>query len=129
MTLKPNGFYVAASYFLTGEHRPYSRSNGGFGRIKPHKNVSPKDGLGVLLSGAWEAKARYTEVDLSELGGGKLETVTLGLNWYLIPNSKILVDYIIADREAVPGTWSSPTARSPIQCGILSSHMNGSTQR
>lgn len=100
--LDTDGFYVSASYFLTGEHRPYSRSNGGFGRIKPFTNVSPKDGLGMLLSGAWEMKARYSEVDLSEFGGGKFETVTIGLNWYLIPNSKILVDYIIADREAAP---------------------------
>lgn len=100
--LDADGFYVSASYFLTGEHRPYSRSNGGFGRIKPFKNASPKDGLGILFSGAWEVKARYSEVDLSEFGGGKFETVTIGLNWYLIPNSKILVDYIVADREAAP---------------------------
>ena len=99
-----DGFYVAASYFLTGEHRPYSRANGGFGRIKPHKNISPKDGLRMLLSGAWEAKARYSQVDLPEFGAGRLETVTLGFNWYLIPNSKILVDYILADREAVPNS-------------------------
>ena len=105
--LEAHGFYVSASCFLTGEHRPYSRSNGGFGRIKPFKNVSPKDGLGMLLSGAWEVKARYSEVDLSEFGSGKLETVTLGLNWYLIPNSKILIDYIIADRQAVPGAGRS----------------------
>lgn len=98
--IRGEGFYVAASYFLTGEHRPYSRSNGGFGRIKPHKNVSPKDGLGMLFNGAWEAKARYTEVDLEQFGGGRLETLTFGFNWYLIPNSKILIDYIIADREA-----------------------------
>lgn len=101
--LKAQGFYLAASFFLTGEHRPYSRSNGGFGRIKPYKNASPKDGLGILLGGAWEAKARYSEVDFSEFGGGKLQTVTIGLNWYLIPNSKVLVDYIIADREATLG--------------------------
>lgn len=97
---KADGFYLATSFFLTGEHRPYSRSNGGFGRIKPRRNVSPKDGLlGMLFGGAWEAKARYSEVDLGEFASGKLETLTLGLNWYLIPNAKILVDYILADRQ------------------------------
>ena len=100
--IEADGFYVAASYFLTGEHRPYSRSNGGFGRIKPRKNFSPKDGFRMLFGGAWEAKARYSEVDLSNFGSGTLKTVTVGLNWYLIPNSKILVDYILADREAAP---------------------------
>lgn len=95
-----NGYYVAASYFLTGEHRPYSRANGGFGRIEPNENISPSDGFGMLLDGAWEAKVRYSNVNLSEFEGGTLESMTLGLNWYLIPNSKILVDYILADRPA-----------------------------
>ncbi len=102
--IEVDGYYFMASYFLTGEHRPYNRSNGGFGRIKPRRNVSPSDGLGIFSGGAWEAKARYSSVDLSSLGGGRLETLTLGLNWYLIPNSKILVDYIMADREAIPGS-------------------------
>ena len=93
------GYYVAASYFLTGEHRPYSRSNGGFGRIEPNKNISPGDGFGMLFAGAWEAKARYSSVDLSDFRGGRLETITIGLNWYLIPNSKVLVDYILTDRQ------------------------------
>lgn len=94
-----NGFYVMASYFLTGEHRPYSRSNAGFGGVEPRRNVSPSDSWKMILSGAWEAKARYARVDLSEFDGGSLETVTLGLNWYLIPNSKILIDYILANRD------------------------------
>jgi len=29
------GGYVSASYFLTGESRPYDRSAGLFGRLKP----------------------------------------------------------------------------------------------
>ena len=99
--LDSNGYYIQATYFLTGEHRPYSRSNGGFGRIVPHRNVCPKDGFGMLLTGAWEAKTRYTNVDVTEFGAGRLETLTIGLNWYLIPNAKVLIDYILADREAV----------------------------
>jgi len=58
----------------------------------------------MFLSGAWEAKARYSSVDLSNFDGGRLETITVGFNWYLIPNSKILVDYILADREATTGS-------------------------
>lgn len=103
-----NGYYVAASYFLTGEHRPYSRANGGFGRIKPFQNISPRNGWRIFGDGAWEAKARYSHVDLSEFAGGDLETVTLGLNWYLIPNSKILLDYVLANRKAS----SSPTGQA-----------------
>ena len=99
--LDAKGYYVAASYFLSGEHRTYSRPNGGFGRITPNKDVSPSDGVGMLFDGAWEAKARYANVDLSEFEGGSLETITLGLNWYLVPHSKILIDYILANRQAV----------------------------
>lgn len=95
-----SGYYIAASYFLTGEHRPYSRSNGGFGRIRPKNNIATGEGWRALFAGAWEAKARYTEVDLRAAGidGGELSTLTLGLNWYLIPNSKVMADYILADR-------------------------------
>ncbi len=101
-----SGYYVYMSYFLTGEHRPYSRSNGSFGRIKPCQNVLPGAGICSFLQGAWELKARYSNVDLTNGGiaGGRLQTATVGLNWYLIPNSKILCDYIWARRDAPVGS-------------------------
>jgi phosphate-selective porin OprO/OprP len=48
-----DGYYVQASYFLTGEHRKYKTTEGAFSRTKPKKNYSAAGG-----SGAWEIKAR-----------------------------------------------------------------------
>lgn len=85
---------VQASYFLTGEHRPYKRSAGAFDRVKPKKNWG-KDGG----PGAWELAARYSWLDLSDAGveGGRLNDITLGVNWYLNPNVRTMWNYIWAD--------------------------------
>ena len=93
-----DGYYVQASYFLTGEHRSYKTTEGAFRWTKPKKNYSAAGG-----PGAWEAKARYSELDLSDSDviGGELNNVTAGLNWYLNPNTKIMWDYVHADKDDV----------------------------
>ncbi len=97
-----NGFYGFASYFLTGEHRPYSTSSGTFGRVKPKKNFL--NGEGGL--GAWEVAARYSQLDLNDEGidGGKLGDFTFGLNWYLNPNYRVMFNYVFADLKDVGDT-------------------------
>jgi phosphate-selective porin OprO/OprP len=93
-----DGYYVQASYFLTGEHRSYKTSEAAFSRVKPKKNYSYSGG-----PGAWEIKARYSELDLNDdnITGGELNNVTAGLNWYLNPNTKIMWDYVHADKDTV----------------------------
>ncbi len=93
-----DGYYVQASYFLTGEHRNYKTSEGAFSRIKPKKNYSAAGG-----PGAWEVKARYSGLDLSDrdITGGELNDITAGVNWYLNPNTKIMWDYVHADKDDV----------------------------
>ena len=97
-----SGYYVQASYFLTGEHRPYSRSNGAFGRINPINPVKKLGSSGICWGGAMELKARYSHVDLIDgsIDGGELENGILGLNWYLVPNAKVMCDYIWTRRTA-----------------------------
>jgi phosphate-selective porin OprO/OprP len=91
------GLYGLVSYFLTGETRPYSRAAGEFLRVRPKKNFSLKD----KTWGAWEAALRYSFLDLDEdeISGGILSDVTLGLNWYLNPNMRIMLNYIYANRN------------------------------
>ena len=93
-----DGYYVQASYFLTGEHRNYKTSEGAFSRIKPKKNYGKEGGLG-----AWEVAARYSGLDLndSDIAGGRLNDITTGLNWYLNPNTRIMWNYVYADKNDV----------------------------
>ena len=69
-----SGYYVQASYFLTGEHRPYKASDAAFSRVKPKANFMGKEG-GL---GAWEIAARYSHIDLEDgdINGG------LGVRFY-----------------------------------------------
>lgn len=90
-----SGFYVMASYFLTGENRAYK--GGLFSRVKPKRN------FGAGGPGAWELAARYSRVDLTDgdIEGGELDDVSVGLNWYLNPNTRFMFGYVHADLDAV----------------------------
>ena len=94
------GYYVYASYFLTGEHRAYKKTSGAFNRVKPTANAGADGG-----AGAWEVAARYSSVDLSDGGidGGELDDITLALNWYLNPNTRVMFNYVNADAEQGSG--------------------------
>lgn len=85
-----DGGYVQASWFLTGESRPYKVSEGIFDRVTPNASV----GLGGI--GAWEIAARLSTIDLTDAGivGGQQDDVTLALNWYLAPNLRLMLDYV-----------------------------------
>lgn len=101
-----NGFYVQGSYFLTGEHRKYKRSAGAFSRVKPKKNFREDGGLG-----AWEIACRYSYLDLGEGPfpdtARRMQNATIGLNWHLNPNVRIMWNYI---RSSVAGADTSDAA-------------------
>ncbi len=92
------GFYTFASYFLTGESRPYKRSRGHFDRVRPLHNLA-FDGSGL---GAWEIAARFSWLDLNSVGvrGGQMADVTAGINWYLNPNVRVMFNYVHAHLQA-----------------------------
>ncbi len=100
-----DGYYFLLAYLLTGEQRNYSRANGTFARLVPADNVHPGEGGFWLFQGAWELASRYSNVNLNDPGvdGGRLQTVTTGLTWYLNPNVKIQLNHIWA-RSVVPST-------------------------
>ena len=92
------GWYAEVLYFLTGEHREYEKKTGVFGRVVPHENFGEHGALGGFQLGA-----RYNQLSLvdSGLNGGRLEDVTLGLNWFLNPNMKVQTNYTHTIRDAI----------------------------
>lgn len=90
-----DAFSISAGMFLTGESRPYKGSF--FGRVKPKKNWGDEGG-----TGAWEVAARYSTIDLSDgdVDGNSMDIVTLGLNWYLNPNTRIMLNVNFIDPDA-----------------------------
>jgi phosphate-selective porin OprO/OprP len=101
-----HGGYVFASYFLTGENRVYNRKAGAFDRVRPLENAfwfCTDNGV-CKGCGAWEVAARYSWIDLSDEGinGGTMNEYTLGMNWYLNPYFKIMLNYIHSDLDRGP---------------------------
>jgi len=105
-----DGGYVQASYFLTGEHRPYLRREGLVGRVIPFENffrVRTEDGAVCTGKGAWEVAYRVSYLNLTDAGiaGGRVVDNTFGLTWYLNPFTKVLFNYVhseTTDRGAYP---------------------------
>jgi phosphate-selective porin OprO/OprP len=93
-----DSYYVQASYFLTGEHRKYKQTAGAFSRVSPREDFDMKGGLG-----AWEVGVRYSWVDLDDniVSGGELDDITVGLNWHLNPNVRVMLNYVRADLDGV----------------------------
>lgn len=94
-----SGLYAQASYILTGEHKNYDMANGRFANIVPFKNFS----INEMTLGAWEIAARYSYLDLkdSDINGGMMSDATVGLNWYLNPNMRIMGNYVHANRNGI----------------------------
>jgi phosphate-selective porin OprO/OprP len=90
-----SGFYVQGSCFLTGEYRTYKSASGAFDRVKVLNNYSKYEGRGAV-----EVTARYSMLDLNDgPTEDELADVTLGLNWYLNPYSRIMFNLIQSQFE------------------------------
>lgn len=109
-TVYSHGYYVMASWFLTGEHREYEKKTASFGRVVPHRNskLFPAD-CGESGWGAWQLLGRYSSLDLTDNGikGGRINDWTVGVNWFLNPNMKIQANYVVMDRDSL-GSPTSP---------------------
>ena len=80
-----SGYYAHVSWFPGGEFRPYK--NGAFGRAKAVR--------------AWEFGVRFSTIDLDDgvFNGGVEKNLTLGVNYYVNPQLRFMVNYIRADIE------------------------------
>lgn len=95
--------YIDVSYFLTGESRPYNRKQGTFDRVVPLENcwfVRTPQGTSTGW-GAWQFAGRWSYLDISDVNNPQLglqnqqmNDLTLGMNWYLNPHSRIMFNWI-----------------------------------
>lgn len=95
-----DGWYAFAAYVFGGE-RPYDIADGVFKRVVPSNNFSFTERQGW---GAWEFAARFSHLDLSDdkIIGGEEDNWTLGVNWYLNPAIRIMLNYVNADIDRQP---------------------------
>ena len=90
---------VSAAYVLTGEDQTFR------GVLKPKSSFVP----GAPGFGAWELVARVTELDIDDdafplfanpaISASRARTYGAGVNWYLSPNAKIMLDYLQTEFE------------------------------
>ena len=94
-----SGYYGYASWFITGESRPYELQEGAFGKIKPNRIVT-NGGIG-----AWEVALRFSSINLNDhdIAGGKEDNITLGLNWYANTNIRFMLNYVWVNTDANVG--------------------------
>jgi phosphate-selective porin OprO and OprP len=101
-----SGFYVEMLYFLTpGDYHPINRVIPGYDRVIPahnffyrrHDSENHERGLG-----AWEVGVRYDHVDANSglVQAGRLDSITVGLNWYLNPNARFMINYVYTNMQA-----------------------------
>jgi phosphate-selective porin OprO/OprP len=96
------GWYVEGTWLLTGEQRRYNFGNYAFDGPTIKHNFSLKDGGW----GAWELALRYSDIDLNyhvgspgsapavdAVRGGDQQIFTAGINWYLNPVIRFMLDY------------------------------------
>ncbi|MBA4064115.1 MAG: hypothetical protein C0501_10460 [Isosphaera sp.] len=91
------GFYAEGLVFLTGESRTWNTETATFNRVIPKRNFSFRE----CGPGAVELAARVSGLDLTRDGvfGGRVRSVTLGVNWYWNPNVRVQANYDYAYRD------------------------------
>jgi phosphate-selective porin OprO/OprP len=84
-----DGYWIGASWVLTGEMRPYNKKSGTFGGVPISKSVYQGG------KGAWELSARWSSIDLSDglVEGGEMDIASLGVSWWLTPFFSVGMDY------------------------------------
>ncbi len=84
-----SGYYVYGSWFVSGD-TGRSYKGGRFGRTK--------------ATNAWELAVRYSYLDLKDGGiqGGEETNWTVGVNYYVNPYLRFMLNYIAADAKDTP---------------------------
>ena len=104
-----DGYWLGASWILTGEMRAYNRKSGTFGGVPVSRSVYQNG------KGGWELTGRWSTVDLEDgpVRGGEMDIVSLGLTWWATPFFGISANYryIWNELDGVEGTSSGLNTR------------------
>jgi len=104
-----DGYWIGASWVLTGEMRPYNKKSGAFGGVPIARTVYQGG------KGAWELRGRWSSIDLSDglVEGGEMDIASLGVSWWLTPFFSVGMDYryIWNTRLGEEGTSSGLNSR------------------
>jgi phosphate-selective porin OprO/OprP len=124
--------YAELMYNITGEKWSESYKAGVFGGIKPMSNFSASgSGTGALQLGL-----RFSQFDASDVtttgtndriqNSAKANTTTLGLNWLLNPNARIMLNYSLTkfDTAVTPLDVDGATAGKDEHIISLRSQLN-----
>ena len=99
-----SGYYVTASWVLTGEHRPYDRKAAYARRVQPQGRW-----------GAWEVMARYGRVDLdnAQVHGGTMRGWWTAVNWWATRRWKFSISAgdVDLDRFGITGNTKEILSR------------------
>jgi len=93
-----NAYYMQGSYFLIGKGKKYKFKTATLGKIKPNRD------------GAVEIAARYSYINLRDTtqdkkeDGGTQEDVTIGVNWYVNNEIKVIFNYIVSKPDVYKDT-------------------------
>lgn len=108
-----SGWYIQGAWVLTGEPRPYNPAEARFDAPKMNYNFNPSAGT----YGTLELAARFSDLDLNyhdcgagkatpivataacfdAVRGGEQKVSSVGLNWYLNPDVRLMLDYLHVD--------------------------------
>jgi phosphate-selective porin OprO/OprP len=96
-----SGYFVMASWIITGEMRTYNQGNGTFG---PVPIARPARGKGF---GALEIAARWSGIDLDDgpITGGNMDILSFSTSWWLSATANLNINYryIVNDRDGLSG--------------------------
>jgi phosphate-selective porin OprO/OprP len=92
-TVDFHGFYAQASWFLTGEKRPYRTDRGTFARPYPKRSVRDRG------TGALEVAFRFSRVVLDDgaVAGGTLDDWSAAFSWYPTYHLRLMLNAILAN--------------------------------
>ena len=92
--IEGEGWYVAGTFFVTGEEKVH-------GKAPKVKSMNPRTGD----FGALELVARYAQLDFdsdsqipsvgsTQPGPNRVDALTVGFNWYLSPNVRLMFNWV-----------------------------------